>query len=800
MERSSVDHVVSGKRVTTGSARSEAGRGRHSESGWSRVVWLAFLAALVGGIACDSEPPGGGDSSTSVPASLADPEFVGSGECARCHAEQHAKWLGSHHDRAMEPATAATVVGDFDDASFGSFPILTRFFERDGGYWVHTEGPDGKMGDFRVKYTFGIEPLQQYLIEFPGGRLQSLTIAWDAREQRWFDLYPDERIPPDDALHWTGRSQRWNTMCADCHSTNLRRGYDLESDTYETTWSELDVGCEACHGPSSNHVAWADSGASAAGDRGLPVDFAARTSAQEVEVCAPCHSRRHKVSDTAVVGEPFLDHYMPEPLREGLYHADGQVDGEVYVYGSFVQSRMYRQGVRCSDCHEPHGLDLRAEGNALCVRCHQPEPDKRFPGLTAKAYDSSQHHFHQAGSAGAECVACHMPAKNFMQIDARHDHSLRVPRPDLSLVLGTPNACSGCHVDQSDEWAAEAISEWYGPERRQGFHYGAVIAAARAGYREVVPGLAALVHDEELPAIVRATALELFERYRSGPEPLGVIVGATRDSDPMVRAAALAGLDRLPVEQRAQIVAPLLDDPLRAVRIVAARLLAAVPSEQLDPQQQRARARGLREFETAQQAVSDTSGAHLNLGVLRTQQGDAAAAERSYRTAIELDPDFLPAYFNLTALYNESGRNDAAERNLREALERFPENGELYYSLGLLLAEEERLEEAAAAIAMAADRLPGRARIRYNLALAYQHLGRRDEAERALLAAREIDSRDPAILQALAILYMQAEDWDRARRFAKELAALAPPGAPGPAEMLERIDAEAAAGAETPGS
>jgi len=785
--------------VAVGSGEFETRRGELPSFGRRRIVRRAALVAFFVLVGCDSDAPvdtGSGKTAT-IPAAA--PNFVGSDECGRCHAEQHAKWRGSHHDRAMEPATEATVLGDFDDAHFGSFPILTRFFVRDGGYWVHTEGPDGAMGDFRVKYTFGVDPLQQYLVEFPNGRLQSLTIAWDTRERRWFDLYPDERIPPDDALHWTGRSQRWNTMCADCHSTNLRRGYDLASDAYETTWSDLDVGCEACHGPGSRHVAWADSGSRPAGDTALVVDFAARTSKQEVEVCAPCHSRRHKVSDAALIGEPFLDHYMPEPLREGLYHADGQVDGEVYVYGSFVQSRMYRQGVRCSDCHEPHGLGLRAEGNALCTRCHQETPDPRFPSLTAKIYDSPRHHFHPEGSAGAECVACHMPAKYFMQVDARHDHSLRVPRPDLSAAIGTPNACNGCHEDRSIEWAAQTVAEWYGPERRQGFHYGVVISAARAGYREIVPGLAALVEDEELPDIVRATALELFERFGNGPESLGAIVGATRDDSPMVRAAALAGLDRLPAEQRVPIVAPLLDDPLRAVRIVAARLLAGVPSERLDASQQRARARGIREFVSAQQAVADTPGAHLNLGVLQTQQGDVDAAERSYRTAIALDPDFLPAYFNLTALYNESGRNRDGERTLREALERFPENGELYYSLGLLLAEDGRLDEAATSIAMAADRLPGRARVRYNLALAYQHLGRHDDAERSLLAAREIDPRDPAIVRALAILYMQDEDWKRARKFAKELAALAPPGAPGPSEMLQRIDAEASANRESPG-
>ena len=774
--------------------------------GSSWAVCLTLLGLLAGAGGCDAEAPVERETTLAAGDSAGAPAFVGSGECARCHEEQHAKWLGSHHDRAMEPATEGSVLGDFGGARFGSFPILTRFFERDGEYWVHTEGPDGEMGEFRVRYTFGVDPLQQYLIEFPNGRLQSLTIAWDTGEQRWFDLYPGERIPPGDALHWTGRYQRWNTLCADCHSTSVRRGYDLESDGYATTWSEIDVGCEACHGPGSAHVAWGDAnpdaraGASTAADQGLVVDFEVRTAQQAVEICAPCHSRRHKVSDVAAVGEAFLDHYMPEPLREGLYHADGQVDGEVYVYGSFVQSRMYRTGVGCSDCHEPHGLGLRARGNALCVRCHQLQPDPRFASLTPKAYDTPDHHFHPAESTGAECIACHMPAKTFMQIDARHDHSLRVPRPDLSAAIGTPNACNGCHADRSAEWSAEAIAKWYGPERRQGFHYAAVIAAARAGYREIVPGLAAIAQDSQLPAIVRATALELLERYPAGPESLAASVSATRDDEPMVRAAALAGLDRIPAEQRVAIVAPLLDDPIRAVRIVAARLLAGVPPGPLDPDQRRALERGIREFEAAQLAVADTAGAHLNLGVLRTRQGDIEAAEQSYRTAIALDPDFLPAHFNLTTLYNESGRNAAAERVLRAALERFPQHGELHYSLGLLLAEEGRLDDAVASLANAADRLPGRARVHYNLALAYQHLGRRDEAGRSLLAAREIDPRDPAILRALAILSMQGEDWSRAQTYAQELAAMAPPGAPGPAQMLQRIEAELARGGAPPDS
>jgi predicted CXXCH cytochrome family protein len=759
------------------------------------------LLVLLGALACGPSDPDG-DARSATPAGAGEAReqtrFVTSQACRECHAEQFAQWRGSHHDRAMQPATAETVLGDFDDASFGQFPVLTRFFRRGDGYWVNTEGPEGEPADFEVKYTFGVEPLQQYLVEFPGGRLQSLTVAWDTQRQRWFSLYPDERIASDDPLHWTGRYQRWNSMCADCHSTELRRGYDVAADRYETTWAELDVGCEACHGPGSRHVAWAEAAAAEqrepSGDPALVVDFAAGDARREIEICAPCHSRRHRLVESAEIGAPFLDGYAPDPLREGLYHADGQVDGEVYVYGSFLQSAMHRRGVRCGDCHEPHALGLRAEGNALCVRCHSPVGESRFPTLVKKVYDAPEHHFHPAGSSGADCVACHMPAKTFMEIDVRHDHSLRVPRPDLSQALGTPDACTLCHVDRDDPWAAAAVAQWYGPERRQGFHYGAVFHAARAGYREVLPGLVETAGDPELPAIVRATAVELLEAHAPAPEALGAIVAATRDEDAFVRATAVASLDRMPPEQRTAIALPLLDDPVRAVRVEVGRVLAGVPAEQLSSARQRSRDAAVAEYEAAQRAAADTAAAHLNLGVLHVDRGELVEAEAAYRKSIEIGPDFLPAHFNLATFYNQTQRNAEAERVFREALQQFPEEGELHYSLGLLLAEEQRLPEAAESLRRASELLPTRARVHYNLALALQHLDRREEAETVLQQAHRSDTRDPGIVNALAIFYLQDENWVEARLWAQRLVDLAPPGAPGPQQLLRRIESEAAGG------
>ncbi len=710
--------------------------------------------------------------------------FVGSAACTECHADAFEAWSGSHHDRAMQVASEETVLGDFDDASFASFPVVTRFFRRDGKFFVHTEGSDGAMRNFEVRYTFGVEPLQQYLVELPGGRVQSLTLAWDTERKRWFDLYPDERIAPDDPLHWTGRYQRWNAMCAECHSTDLRKGYDVETDTYRTTWAEIDVGCEACHGPAGAHLAWAAGAEPRPVDDGLPMQFARSDSRGEVETCARCHARRHAVSAEPRVGRPLLDDFAPELLREDLYHADGQIEAEVYVYGSFVQSRMYRQGVRCSDCHDPHALGVRAEGDALCTRCHQAQPDARFPSLRRQRYDTPDHHFHPAPAPA--CVDCHMPARTYMQVDARRDHSLRVPRPDVSVRIGTPNACNGCHADATAQWAADAVARWYGPERRRERHFGETIAAGRAGAPEAVPALVALAGDLAQPAIARATALDLLAR---GGAALEARLAATGDEDPLVRATAVGGLDRLAPGARVAGAAPLLDDPVRAVREEAARVLSAVPPESLDPAQRRALEKALAEFEAAQRATADLPPAHLNLAVLHANRGRPDLAEVEYLTALRMDPGFLPARANLALLYNRAGRNEQAKRVLREALELAPEEGELHYSLGLLLAEDERYDQAAAALGRAVQRLPGRARVRYNHGLALLRSGREAEAEAALLEAQALDPGDRGAAHALAVLYTQRADWERALPHARRLVELAPE-ASGPRGLLERIESE----------
>ena len=715
--------------------------------------------------------------------------FVSSDVCAECHPLQFEQWQASQHRRAMEPAEPSTVLGDFNDAAFTHLGEDFSFSTRNGRYFVTTETADGESVEHEVTYTFGVHPLQQYLIEFPGGRLQCLTVAWDVEGERWFHLYPDEKIAPDDALHWTGRYQVWNHMCASCHTTDLRKNYDSESDSYRTTWAELGVTCQACHGPGEDHVKWArDLRPGTVADPAeyrLAIAFQGLQPESEIQTCAPCHSRRGSVTRDGRQGQSFYDDFMVETLREGLYHADGQILDEVYVYGSFLQSKMYRQGVRCSDCHNPHTLQLQSPGNGVCIRCHQTSPPVEFEGLKAGEYDTPEHHFHKAGTDGAQCVSCHAPERTYMVVDPRRDHSFRVPRPDLSAKLDVPNACNGCHSDESAEWAAGAVDKWYGPDRRREAHFGEILEAGRSGKAGAERDLMRLALDAEQPAIARATALEMLRGY--GPDGSTSMIASVQDPNPIVRARAVGGLIGLPPQARLDAAAPALEDPLRSVRVEAARVLASVPREVFGANRLAQFDAALEEYEAAQKFSEDVPSAHMNLARLRIEQGRVELAESHYRTAIRQDPRFVAAPLELAQLYNGQGRNEDAESVLRKALRLSPEEGQIYYSLGLLLAEMQRLPEAAVHLGEAAERLPGQIRIRYNYALALQRLGRRSEAERQFLEAHRAEPADSEVVHALAIFYFQEQRLAEARIYAQKLAERNP-GAPGPQQLLLQLD------------
>jgi predicted CXXCH cytochrome family protein len=681
--------------------------------------WVTFAAAFVAGCAAPD----------------ADPGYAGRESCAECHPRETELWAGSDHDRAMERATPETVLGDFGRATAEHFAESAVFLWHEGRPAVRTRSADGTSSEQDIAYTFGVDPLQQYLVERPGGRLQVLPWCWDSRAaaaggQRWFHIYPGEAVPEGDPLHWAGPNQNWNHMCAECHSTNLVKGYREKDDRFETTWSEIDVSCEACHGPAAAHVTWARA---AAGEDPL----AARPIAErEVDTCARCHSRRSTISEEPA-GGPLLDTHRPALLDEGLYHADGQMLDEVYEWGSFLQSEMFLQDVKCSDCHDPHSARLRVPGNALCGQCH-----------SMADYDSPVHHFHEQGSEGAQCVSCHMPATTYMVVDPRRDHSLRIPRPDVSAKLGTPDACTACHADRTAAWAAEAVAGWYGTSRRKEPHWGEAIHAGRTAAAGADEALLGVVADRAVPPIARATAVSLLPRY-APPELAPALGAAAADDDPLVRFAAARAASSVEPGARADLLLRLLADSVRAVRLEAGRSLAAVPAESFAAADRARLDTVLQEWRAAERRDADRAESHLNLASLAADLGALDEAERELEKAIRLDPAFAPARVNLADLWRARGREDEAERVLREAVLAVPQDAAVRYALALLLVRTGRVEEAVTEARNAADRAPDVPRYRVVLVLALERAGEAVPAGEALREAAARFPGDPEI-RALA--------------------------------------------------
>ncbi|TDJ35217.1 MAG: tetratricopeptide repeat protein [Gammaproteobacteria bacterium] len=715
--------------------------------------------------------------------------YTGSVVCGKCHAEEFSAWRGSHHDLAMRMATGETVLGDFDDTRFEYAGITSRFFRRGDNFVVETDGPDGELTEYDIAYTFGFDPLQQYLIGFPGGRLQTLGIAWDSRPaeqggQRWFHLYPDESVDHTDILHWTRRSQNWNYQCAACHSTGLRKNYDPATKSYATTYTEIDVGCEACHGPGQAH---AESGGTTAFDINFTASnagewvledgaaVAARTQALperlELNVCAPCHSRRSQIAEQSP-GPELLDAHRPAPLRNGLYHADGQILDEVYVWGSFVQSRMYQAGVTCSDCHEPHSLRVRADGNALCANCHAPD-----------RYDTASHHHHGGESAGTQCVECHMPESTYMVVDPRRDHSLRIPRPDLSVKLGTPNACNKCHVDQDAQWADEAVRRWVGATNT---HYAETIAAGRSMDPRSLGALSALAVDAAQPAIVRATALELL-RNMPTEESLRAAVANLGDKDPIVRLTAVDIISLLPAERRGEFVFPLLDDPVLAVRMEAARVLAPVSADVLGPEQTLKRDQGLKEYMDAQKLNADTPEALANMGNLSASRRLFADAERYYLAALDIEPMWIPARVNLADLYRVMQQDHNGENVLREGLDRVPGDPVLTESLAMNLVRQGQNDEAVDLLRGLAAAYPDQVRASYLHAVALNSTGRATEALGVLETALIRFPDNPDLLVAIITISRDVGLNAQALRYAQEYARQNP-GDPNARQLLQELE------------
>ncbi len=736
-------------------------------------------------------------------------DYVGRQACVPCHQKEYNLWKNSDHDLAMQIASDTTVLGDFENATFTWYGVTSRFFIEDDIYYVNTEGEDGKNHDYKITYTFGVRPLQQYLVKFPDGRLQTLPLCWDTRPkeqggQRWYHIYPDERIPPNDILFWTRMNQTWNYMCAECHSTNVKKNYDYQTDSYHTTFSEIDVSCEMCHGPGRAHVKWAEiqekeNRISAEGNMGLKVRLkdlsggtwvfrdmekgtAERTvpssTRAQIETCALCHSRRSQLTDDFVHGKSILNTHRLPFIDERLYFPDGQILEEVYVYHSFLQSKMFEKGVVCSDCHEPHSAKVFSDDNSLCFRCHLPQK-----------FDVPAHHFHKPDSTGGSCRDCHMPERTYMVVDPRRDHSIRIPRPDLSEKLGTPNACIQCHKDKNNRWATDYMVKWYGKKFLEREHFGEIVLAAQTGETGAAAVLLILIRDEEQPDMVKATALNLLQRFpgQMAYETIGVKL---YDKDPLIRLAAISALENYNVNEKFTLAKNLLQDPVKSVRIQAAYILSDVPLQSMTAFDRASLNEALEEYIQVQKFNSDRPSALVNLGVVYTRQGKLKEAEEVYKRAIALEPAYVYTYINLSDLYRQTKQDVKGEVLLREAIRRNSGSADLYHSYGLVLTRLKKRGEALAAIQKAAELEPNNIERKYYWALAVLQTGNHDKAIQILEDAYKLDPNNIDILYGLATICRDRGDMRKALKYGRQLVDLSPDN-PSYSQLLQEIRGKA---------
>ncbi len=702
--------------------------------------------------------------------------FVGSKTCTECHQKEYNNWMGSDHQLAMDSATAKSVVGNFNNTTHTFKGFTSKFYKKGNKYYVYTQGSDGKPTEYQISYTFGVHPLQQYIIPFENGRYQCLPIAWDTQTNSWYHMgetvYKDIDIKPDDWLYWTNNGQNWNGMCVECHTTNYHKGYNAETHKFSSTYSEINVSCEACHGPASKHNEWAaidENNRPDIAHLGFSVKQKNLNTEEMLDQCAYCHARRSGLGDNVHNGNSYMDQFIPQLAKTPYFYHDGQILEEDYVFASFTQSKMHGNKVRCADCHDIHGLKLKKQGNGVCYQCHEE-----------KKYANYNHHFHKGEAMnglvsnnglyekgnGTQCVDCHMTGATFMGVDFRRDHSLRIPRPDLTRTIGTPNACTSCHTDQKPEWAEKHITEWY--KHEPSLHYGTVFAAAEKFEPAIDKQLAKLITDDSTSNMVKAIAISYLPNYQTESNS-ELIESEFSNKNALIRFTAVQNYFHANQEYYIRQIKIFLQDSVRSIRIEAAQQLSKIPNAQLGKDYEKAYNDALAEYVAYLNYSADFAGSRHNLGNLYQNLKQYDLAVKEYKEAIRIDKFFIPAYINLAIIYSQTKQIDKAEAVLLNLINTGMSGYEGYYYLALIKSEQNKFTEAIKYLQKAAEMNPNMPRIQYNLGLLYQKTGEKANAEKALKETLKISPDNLDYLYALSYFYIQEKQFKKAEVVAWEI-------------------------------
>lgn len=723
--------------------------------------------------------------------------YAGSASCQECHAEAYKLWAHSNHGLAERLPTTNLDQTAFEPArNIGPRSQPARVHGKAGNYSLTTVGLSRTQEFFQVERIIGHDPLRQMLLPFPGGRWQATELAWDPHANEWFNVYGTEDRQPGEWGHWTGRGMNWNTMCATCHNTRLRKNYDVTNDVFRTTMAERSVGCESCHGPMKAHNEWqyAHKG------KDLKDPTIKKLSRDQMfDTCAACHSRRGEITGDPKPGDSFFDHHLLSTVDESdLFYPDGQVRDEDYEVSAFMGSRMFHKGVRCMDCHDFHSAKVKLPGNMMCLSCHSPgqtnapvinpvthSRHKVFgydTNGTMLSFDLGDYHPKTIKETGGECVNCHMPQTYYMQRHLRHDHGFTIPDPLLTKQFGIPNACNRCHKDKSTDWALEYVEQWYGDKMNRPYRQRAqIIARGKQGDEAARAELLKMLQTDEQD-YWRAVAANMLERWAAEPEVAAILAARLSDTNALVRQSIVQTLgalgESLSPEVRAAIQAR-LDDPSRNVRVVAAHTLAATVE---------LNSRAGSELQHMLQHNADQPAGQMQLGTLALARGDTTNALRHFQTATKWDA-YSPGIRHETAIVlSQMGRPREALAELQAAVRLAPRDVEFRFKLALAWNELGDSRKVLTELEEAVKLDPRHARAQYNLGLARNAAGNSIGAIQALLAAESAAPRDPTIPYARATIHAQLGQMREARAAASRALEI-DPQFPAAAALLRQLDA-----------
>ena len=706
---------------------------------------------------------------------LAAEGYSGAQSCRECHQEDFAIWSHSAHAQAMAEATPQTVKGDFESQTTHSFDGQTyRMFVQNDRYFIEAPNQEGLPQTYPVLYTLGARQHENYLTRFPDGRLQVLPVYYDLNQKRWFDaaegtLEIGHALGHNDFYFWANRGRTWNKRCFDCHASQMRKNYDLETDTYNTVIGDLSINCEACHGPGAVHVkfwreAATDLNTAMQSETSLP-DLSSLSASQQVETCAQCHALKTVLRSGYTPGDDYQDYYELFLIDSvDFFWPDGLAKKLAYPYLQFGSSACFlKAGLTCTGCHATHGSERTAEliadpgGVGLCARCH--------PEIAA---DVNGHTHHKPTGPGGDCNACHLPQQFRNQL-MMTDHRITVPVPKNTMQLGIPNACgqSKCHADKTAAWASEKAQEWYGNYQDVRVSQTDAMHRGREGDVSAVPALLGLLSSGDTAPLTRAGVATVLGKL-GDVKAIRHLKHALSDSHSAVRAQAAAALGRIGHPAALRDLEGALSDSVFSVRIRAAFSMARLDYVPNVDEEQTKYTQALKDFRSivsGQGMMADDAHMHLNVGQLYEFDKTFDLAQQHYGYALRFAPGLADAQDRTTRLLEDEARYKKVVEILKPVVDR---EVRAQVALGLAYVHRGQLQEGIVLLQKAVDAGVRSEIVQTGLGDAQRKSRNFESAKRHYEMALAMDANFPGAHRGLALLaYSQGNEtngqnhWDQ---------------------------------------